>query len=417
MWLIRYAMRLPPWTNWGFAPSIGGRETDMSTEFDFDRVIDRRSTASNKWRKYDKDVLPLWVADMDFASPEPVVRALRERAAHGVFGYVYEEPEFFEVAAERIARRHGWRVTPEAVVLLPGVIAGFNMAARIFTAPGDGLLEQLPVYPPILRCPGNMGLTRDEALLARRPDGRYEVDWEAFERAITPRTRAFLLCNPHNPTGRVFTREELGRMAEICLRRSVWIIADEIHCDLVYAGQRHVPIASLGPEVQARTITLMAPSKTFNLAGLKCAIAVVPDAALREKFVAAKVDLVANPNVFGFTAALAAYRDGGPWLEALMRYLEANRDFTARYVHEHFPGVTVHPPEGMYLAWLDFRQAGLPGNDPFGFFLHKARVALNDGVTFGRGGEGFARLNFGSPRAMLTEGLDRMREALRALHR
>jgi cystathionine beta-lyase len=195
------------------------------------------------------------------------------------------------------------------------------------------------------------------------------------------------------------------------------MIADEIHCDLLYAGQRHVPIASLAPEVTARTITLMSPSKTFNLAGLKCAIAVVPDAALRERFVAAKVDLVANPNVFGFAAGLAAYRDGGPWLDALMRYLEANRDFTVGYVRAHFPGVTVHPPEGMYLAWLDFRGTGIPDDDPFTFFLDKARVALNDGATFGAGGQGFARLNFGSPRAMLTEGLDRMRDAFHALRR
>lgn len=389
----------------------------MSTDFDFDRLVDRRATASNKWKKYDQDVLPLWVADMDFASPEPVGRALRERAAHGVFGYVFEEPQFFEVVAERIARRYGWRVAPEAVVLLPGVIAGFNMAARIFAQPGDGLLEQVPVYPPILRCPGNIGLTRDEALLARRADGRYEIDWDAFERAITSRTRAFLLCNPHNPTGRVYTRAELTRMAEICRRRDVWIIADEIHCDLLYAGQRHVPIASLDPEVERHTVTLMSPSKTFNLAGLKCAIAVIPDAALRERFVAAKVDLVASANVFGFAAALAAYRDGGPWLEALMRYLEANRDFTVGYVREHFPGVGVYPPEGTYLAWLDFRDADIPGGDPFTFFLDKARVALNDGATFGAAGTGFARLNFGSPRVMLTEGLDRMRDALRALHR
>ena len=389
----------------------------MAPTFDFDRLIDRRPTASNKWRKFDKDVLPLWVADMDFASPEPVIRALRERAEHGVYGYVYEEPEFFEVVADRIQKRYGWRVGPEAVVLLPGVIAGLNMAARVFASPGDGLLEQVPVYPPILRCPGNMGLTRDEAPLARRADGRYEVDWEVFERAIHGRTRAFILCNPHNPTGRVYTREELTRMAEICARRGVAIIADEIHCDLLYAGQRHVPIASLGPEVAARTVTLMSPSKTFNLAGLKCAIAVVTDAALREKFLATKVDLVANPNVFGFAAALAAYRDGGPWLDALMVYLEANRDYTVKYVREHFPGVVVHPPEGLYLAWLDFRQAGIPGNDPHTFFLEQARVALNDGVTFGPGGQGFARLNFGSPRAMLTEGLDRMRDAFRRLPR
>jgi cystathionine beta-lyase len=343
------------------------------------------------------------------------VRALRERAEHGVYGYVFEEPEFFEVVADRIQKRYGWSVGPEAVVLLPGVIAGLNMAARVFATPGDGLLEQVPVYPPILRCPSNMGLTRDEAPLARRADGRYEVDWEAFERAIHGRTRAFILCNPHNPTGRVYTREELTRMAEICTRRGVAIIADEIHCDLLFAGQRHIPIAALGPEVAARTVTLMSPSKTFNLAGLKCAIAVVPDASLREKFIATKVDLVANPNVFGFAAAHAAYRDGGPWLDALMVYLEANRDYTVKYVRENFPGVVIYPPEGLYLAWVDFRPAGLPGNDPYTFFLEKARVALNDGVTFGPGGQGFARLNFGCPRAMLTEGLDRMRDAFRRL--
>jgi cystathionine beta-lyase len=174
-----------------------------------------------------------------------------------------------------------------------------------------------------------------------------------------------------------------------------------------------VPIASLDAEVAARTVTLMSPSKTFNLAGLKCAIAVVTDTALREKFLATKVDLVANPNVFGFAAALAAYRDGGPWLDALMAYLEANRDYTVKYVREHFPGVVIYPPEGLYLAWLDFRQSGLPGNDPYTFFLEQARVALNDGVTFGSGGQGFARLNFGCPRAMLTEGLERMRDAFR----
>lgn len=385
--------------------------------YDFDRVIERRPTNSNKWRKYPADVLPLWVADMDFPSPEPVVRALRERVEHGVYGYGFEGPEFAEVFVDRVQKRYGWTIAPEALVLIPGVIPGFNVACHALTAPGDGLLMQLPVYPPILRSPTNHGLTRDGAMLGRGRDGRYVVDLDAFRAAIHSRTRAFILCNPHNPVGRVFTRDELAAMARVCLEHDIPIIADEIHCDLLFSGQRHVPIASLGPEVERRTITLMSPSKTFNLAGLKCAIAVVPDAALREKFVAAKVDLVANPNVFGFAAALAAYRDGGPWLDALMRYLEANRDFTVDYVRRHFPGVGMYPPEGMYLAWLDFRQAGIPGGDPFTFFLEKARVALNDGVTFGPGGQGFARLNFGSPRAMLTEGLERMREAYRALGR
>ncbi|HEV8531674.1 MAG TPA: PatB family C-S lyase [Methylomirabilota bacterium] len=380
--------------------------------YDFDRQIDRRPTESTKWHKFPPDVLPLWVADMDFPSPEVVTRALRERVEHGVFGYGVEQPEFHEVMCERLLKHRGWKVEPEALVLLPGVIPGFNVACRAFSAPGDGLLTLLPVYPPILRLPDNVGLTRDAVDLTRGSDGRYEVDEEAFERAITPRTRMFILCNPHNPVGRVFTREELGRMAEICLRRGLVICADEIHGDLIYQGHQHVAMASLHPEIEARTITLMAPSKTYNLAGLKCALAVIPNQALREKFIATRLDLVQSANILGYTAMLAAYRDGQPWLDELLRYLEANRDFLVQYVRAHLRGVEVGVPEGTYLAWLDCRRAGIPGHDPYTFFLEEARVGLNDGATFGRGGAGFVRLNFGCPRSMLTEGLERMRKAL-----
>jgi cystathionine beta-lyase len=383
--------------------------------YDFDRVIDRRSTNSSKWRKYPADVLPLWVADMDFPSPEPVVRALRERVEHGVYGYGFEGPEFAEVFADRVQKRYGWPISPESVVLIPGVIPGFNVACRALTQPGDGLLMQLPVYPPILRAPGNHGLTRDEAPLARERDGRYVADLDAFRAAIHDRTRAFLLCNPHNPVGRVFTREELSGMAQICLERGLPIIADEIHCDLLYPGHRHVPIASLAPEIEQRTITLMAPSKTFNLAGLKVSVAVIPDAKLRERFTAARGDYVqASVNILGYTAALAAYRDGQAWLDELMRYLEANRDYLADYVGKHLPGVSMNAPEGTYLAWLDCRSAGPAAADPYTFFLERAKVALNDGALFGRGGQGFVRLNFGSPRVLLTDGLERMRRALGA---
>jgi cystathionine beta-lyase len=379
---------------------------------DFDRVIERRHTESNKWHKYGPDVLPLWVSDMDFASPEPVVRALRERVEHGIYGYPVEQPEFYEVVIDRLWKRFGWRVAPEAVVLLPGVIPSFNMAARALAEPGDGMLMQTPVYPPILRCPGNMGLTRREAPLARRSDGRYEIDWDAFAGAIQPRTRLFLLCNPHNPVGRVFRREELERMVELCARHDLVICADEIHGDLLYPGHQHVPVATLGPEVEARTITLMAPSKTFNLAGLKASIAIIPDPGLRERFVAAKADMVHGVNVLGYTALVAAYRDGQEWLDALLRYLQANRDFLAEYVRARMPGVRMARPEGTYLAWLDCRDARIPGGDPFTFFLERARVALNDGKTFGPRGDGFVRLNFGCPRTLLVEGLERMRGAL-----
>jgi cystathionine beta-lyase len=378
--------------------------------YDFDRIVDRRSTESVKWRQYGDRVLPLWVADMDFPSPPAVLQALRARVDHGVFGYGLEPAGFFEVFADRLHKHYGWRVPEEALILLPGVIPGFNLACRALTTPGDGVLIQTPVYPPILRVPGNAAISRDETPLIRRPSGRYEIDFEAFEAAIQSRTRVFLLCNPHNPVGRVFERDELTRMAEVCLRRGLTICADEIHCDVLFQGHPHLPIGSLDPEVADRTITLMAPSKAFNLAGLKCSVAIVPNAGLRERFTAARADLVQSVNVLGLTAALAAYRDGQPWLEALLRYLEANRDLVVEYVRTRLPGVSIFPPEGTFLAWLDWRRAGI--SDPFTFLLERARVALIDGVRFGTGGEGFTRLNFGCPRSVLVEALDRMRQAM-----
>jgi cysteine-S-conjugate beta-lyase len=381
------------------------------TPFDFDRIPSRRDTDSNKWRKFPPDVLPLWVADMDFPSPPAVVVALRARVEQGFFGYLTENPELREVVAERLAKRYNWRVEPEAVVPVPGVIAGFNLALRALTTPGDGLLVQTPVYPPILRAAGNHGLTRDGHPLARGGDGRYTVDPGTFEAAIRPRTRAFLLCNPHNPVGRLFERRELEAMAATCLRRELWIIADEIHCDLLLDDRQHVPMATLAPEVESRTLTFLAPSKTFNVPGLKCAVAVVPNAALRERLTAAVSDLVPKINVLGHTAAVAAYREGDEWLAALLRYLEGNRDFLVREVPSRLSGVRMATPEATYLAWLDCRATGLP--DPYTFFLEQAKVALSDGRTFGPGGEGFVRLNFGCPRALLEDGLARMAAALR----
>jgi cysteine-S-conjugate beta-lyase len=382
----------------------------------FEAIIDRRSSDSAKWHKYGPDVLPLWIADMDFRSPEPVIQALRHRIEHGVFGYGIELPEFSHTITERLQRLYGWAVSPEALVMLPGVIAGFNLACRAVTSPGDGVLLHTPLYPPILRVPGNIGLSSDEMELHRRPDGQYEIDFDAVEKAITPRTRAFILCNPHNPIGRVYQRHELARLAEICLRHDLIICADEIHCEVLFQGHHHTPIASLAPEIAAHCVTLMAPSKTFNLPGLKCAFAIIPNAELREKFTAVRADLVPQSvNILGYVAALAAYRHGQSWLDGLLRYLEANRDVVCRQVREYLPGVSMGTPEGTYLAWLDCRQAGIPGNDPYTFFLEKAKVALNDGVAFGKGGQGFVRLNFGCPRALLIQALEHMQKALERL--
>jgi cystathionine beta-lyase len=382
---------------------------------DFDRVVDRLHSDSNKWQKYGPDVIPLWVADMDFPAPEPVVAALRRRVEHAVFGYLHEGTALADAFVPWARARYAWDVQPAWLSQLPGVIAAFNVAARAVVPPGQGLLIQVPVYPPILRCADVLGLRSDRHELTREADGRYTIDLAAFERAIRPDTRAFLLCNPHNPVGRVWRRDELERMAEICLRHGLWIIADEIHCDLRFDGRPHVPVASLAPEVAARTITLMAPSKTFNLAGLKTSVTIIPDAAMRERYTAAKGDLVRAVNTFGHVAAVAAYRDGGPWLDALVPYLQANRDATVDYVRREMPGIEVAPPEGTYLAWLDCRKTPIPKGDPYTFFLERAHVALNDGATFSPAGEGFARLNFACPRSQLAAGLDRMRDAFRAL--
>lgn len=382
--------------------------------YNFDEIIPRRHTASIKWNLCDADELPMWVADMDFRSPEPVLRALRERVAHGIFGYGKCPTGLRETIVARLQQLYDWQVKPQELVFLPGVVPGFHLSLRAFTSPGEGLLIQTPVYPPILHAAANADLVSNAMILTRMSDGHYEIDFDLFEETLTPRTRMFLLCNPHNPVGRVFRRDELERMAEICLRHEILICSDEIHGDLLFSGHPHHPIASLAPEIEARTITLMAPSKTFNIAGLDCSFAVIPNAELRKQLKAARRGLVGRPNVLGYVAALAAYRAGQPWLDAVLTYLEANRDFLQGYVSERLPGLHMASPEGTYLAWLDCRAAGIPGNS-YEFFRREARVMLNDGATFGPGGEGFVRLNFACPRAQLVEGLGRMRSALDAL--
>ncbi len=383
--------------------------------YDFDQIIDRRASDSIKWNAYPSDVLPLWVADMDFVSPEPVVRRLRQRVEQGVFGYPGEPhgqvSPLRQAILERLERQYGWRVEPEAIIPIPGVVTGFNLACHALAGPQGGVLIQTPVYMPIAAVGKETGVLQQEMELDRQPDGSYIIDWERFEAAITPQTRMFLLCNPHNPVGRVFRPDELSRMAEICLRHNVTICSDEIHCDLIFSGQRHTPIAALDPQIAQHSLTLMAPSKTYNIAGLECSFAVIPNPELRQQYQAGRGGIVPWVNLMGQVAAEAAYREGDEWLAQALAYLQANRDYLAEFVRQHMPGVQMGIPEGTYLAWLDCRQAGLPGN-PYQFFLEKAKVALNDGATFGKGGQGFVRLNFGCPRATLQEALERMAQAL-----
>jgi len=382
--------------------------------YQFDNLIDRRCTESIKWNCYDADVLPLWVADMDFESPREVIAALRQRVDHGIFGYGQEVKGLREAVIDRLARLYCWQVAPEDLVFLPGVITGFNLACQALTRPEEAVLVQTPVYPPILSAPGNAGARRDEMELIRRSDGSYEIDFNRFEQLLTVETRLFILCNPHNPVGRVFRRDELEQMAHRCLERGVIICSDEIHSDLVFSCHPHIPIASLSPEIANQTITLMAPSKTYNIAGLDCALAIIPNGELRHRFEAAFRGIVPHVGLIGYTACLAAYRYGDAWLAEVMAYLQGNRDFLSRMVLDCFPGLRMAPSEGTYLAWIDCRNAGIPGS-PARFFLDKARVALNEGYTFGRGGEGFVRLNFACPRQTLIQALERMQGALEKL--
>lgn len=380
----------------------------------FDEFPYRRATESVKWRVYDEDVIPMWIADMDFRCPEPVLAALHERTTHGVFGYPQEPQELVDLICERLDKRYRWKVNPEEIMIIPGVVTGLNLVCHAVQGPGAGVLIQTPIYPPFLSAPRSAGLARHEMELTRNSDGRYEIDFKAFEKTITPQTGLFMMCNPHNPVGRVFTKAELEQMADICLRHNVLICADEIHCDLLFDGNRHYPLASMHPEFASKTITLMSPSKTFNIAGLECSFAVVQNPDLRKKLEHAREGMVGWVNVMGLVAAIAAYRFGQPWLDELLPYLQSNRDLLVNFVKSEMPGVEVTCPEGTYLAWLDCRKAGIPGS-PYEFFLQKARVACNDGATFGKGGEGFVRLNFGCTRNTLNDALEKMAKALKEL--
>ena len=386
-----------------------GSTEELHDASSFDAVVDRRASDSIKWSLFDEDVLPMWVADMDFPSPPAVIDALRARVDHGVFGYSAEPPELREIFVARLNERYGWHVEPESLVFLPNVAVAFNLACQAVAHPGNGLLIQPPIYFPILRVPENASLKTRFNGLVRAASGQYEIDFDAFE-TEAKRSRVFLLCNPHNPVSRVFSEEELERMAEICLRHDVIVCSDEIHADFVFNGRRHVPIASLSPEMEERAITLFAPNKTFNIAGIPSAIAVVPNESYRRALGEARRGLLPHVSVMGYTAALAAFKYGDPWLTKLIAYLESNRAILERFVAERVPQTRLTPIEGTYLAWLDCR--GATDENPHEFLLREGRIALNDGATFGPGGEGFVRLNFACPQETLLEGLGRIAHAL-----
>ena len=373
---------------------------------DFDKLIERRNTDSTKWDKYkDRDIIPLWVADMDFRSPPALLDALHKRIEHGVFGYTQAPAELVATVLDMLEREYGWTVQPDWLIWLPGVVTGFNIACRIAGEDNDAVLTATPVYHPFLAAPENNQRRLIQVPMLR--DASWHLDFERLEDAVTPDTRMFLLCSPHNPVGRVYTREELLTLAELCDKHDILICSDEIHCQLLLdQDKRHIPTASLDPAIAARTITLMAPSKTFNLAGLLCSFAIISNARLRERFLAAKSGIVPHVGTLNYTAALAAYRDCDDWRRALLDYLSGNRDLVEQAVAT-MPGVAMTHVEATYLAWINVTATGL--DNPVGFF-EEAGLGFSDGSVFG--GPGFIRFNFGCPRATLSKALARMDTAL-----
>lgn len=369
---------------------------------DFDRVVTRRGTASFKWELYGAGVLPLWVADMDFPSPPPVVEALRRRAEHGIYGYTLVGDPFVDALRADLERRHSWRIEPEWLVWLPSVVPGLNLCCRAFAGPGDDVMTVTPVYPPFLEAPPDQQ-RRLVTVAANVESGRWGLPLEEMEAAVTPRTRVLLFCHPHNPLGRVWRRDEVAAVVDFCRRHDLVLCSDEIHCDLRLDELPHVPSALVAPEAPGVTVTLMSPSKTYNLPGLNFAFAIVPDRDLRDRFTAAAAGLLPFPGCFALAAAEAAYREGGPWLEELLAYLRANRDALESFVRASLPRVRLTHIEATYLAWLDVRPLEL--EDPAGA-CRRAGVALSDGADFGA--PGYLRLNFACPRATLDEAMERL---------
>jgi len=402
------------------APKATKRNSEIGIVSPFDRVIDRTATESLKWvypRKVLKvaDAIPMWVADMDFESPPAVVEAIRRRADHGVYGYPLVPPSFYAAAIAWLKRRHGWDVKKAWMAKTPGVVPALNYCVRTFTKPGDGVIIQTPVYHPFYYAIENNG--RRVVRNPLRFDGhRYTLDLSDLERKITAAGQMLILCSPHNPVGRVWTRDELEALGRIAVARDLLVISDEIHADLVYGGHKHQVLAALSPDLAKRTITCIAPSKTFNIPGLSTAAVVASNPDLLKKFEdeAERAGFELG-QVFGIVGFEAAYTHGEDWLDELLPYLEANVDFMAEFLDERVPGIRLIRPEGTYLALLDCRGLGLEPAALNDFFLKKGRVYFSDGMAFGPELAGFVRINFACPRAVLREALERIERAVKEI--
>lgn len=390
-------------------------------EYDFDTVIDRRGTNSLKYDFADRwgmpeDVLPMWVADMDFPAAPEILDRLKEVLQHGIFGYSEGKEEYFRAVAGWYGQRFGWEVKEEWLVKTPGVVFAIAMAVRSLTKEQDAVLIQQPVYYPF------SGVIKDNNRVLvnnalKLTDGRYEIDFEDFEEKIVKEhVKLFILCSPHNPVGRVWEEWELRKMGDICVKHGVWIVSDEIHSDFVRPGYRHLVFASLSPDYADNTVTCTAPSKTFNLAGLQTSNIFIPNPDIRHRFAHAMKQVGCQEiNTMGLAACQAAYEKGGPWLGALKEYLEGNLSLVREYLAEHLPKIHLIEPEGTYLAWLDFRELGLTEEARQDLIIKKARLWLDSGAMFGKDGEGFERINLACPRSVVKRALVQLERAVMEL--
>ncbi|MBD2845748.1 pyridoxal phosphate-dependent aminotransferase [Paenibacillus sp. IB182496] len=387
--------------------------------YDFDQVIERRGTASYKWDQSDKlfgraDLLPLWVADMDFSPPREVVDAIVERARQGVYGYTIRTDDYYDAVRGWLSRRHGWDVQPGWISSSPGVVPALSMLVMACTEPGDGIILQSPVYYPfydVIRMNGRVVV--DNPLVLR--DGQYRMDFDLLEQQAKDGAKLLLLCSPHNPGGRVWTREELARVGEICERHGVLVVADEIHHDLVLKPHRHTPYASISKACANHSITCIAPSKTFNLAGLQAASVIIPNERLRRVYTQQLKRLSLHMETyFGLSAVVSSYTYGDQWLDELLAYLAGSVDALIAFCAERLPQVRPIRPEGTYMVWLDCRAVSEDPEELKRLMFEEAGVAFSEGSVFGRQGAGFLRVNLACPRALLMEALERFAAAIEA---
>ena len=388
----------------------------------FDEIIDRIGTQSTKWEYYEKDLLPLWVADMDFRVSQPIIDAIVNRAKHGIFGYSYYHDAYYDALISWFKRRYNWKINRDWLAFTPGVIPAINMALLAFTNPGDKIIVQNPVYYPFYGAIQNNGRQIHFNPL-KRSNGGYKMDFDDLKQKVgDSRVKILILCSPHNPVGRVWNIDELTQLGEICIENEILIISDEIHCDLIYPEYKHINFASICHDFAMNSITCTSLSKTFNLAGLQLSNIIIPNQKLRQSFINT-IESLFIPEEFGYlpnnlslVAFTAGYKECDDWLDSLILYLQKNLKFLKSFIKKNIPQIKVNEPEGTYLVWLDFRKLGIAHEQLESFLLDKAKVVLDDGSKFRKGGEGFQRINIACPRSILKIALERIHKAVKDLN-